>query len=208
LLKRIALTFLIFLVVGFVATNGQLWLQRTQPGQPASKQVVEHVRDQRTATRDFEKWLKEEGTPEDRHIFVLGANWDFTDIKLFEWIASQPDCDKATALVLFWKGQGDYYAKFANESEVPPVNVDGYRLARLIRDRWASGKYIHSNIAFEMEKDVWKQNFAEIDSALGPNALGKIPVSMRQDIAGKRLSENCCTEGIPNRFWPNGGGRI
>jgi hypothetical protein len=206
--KRIALTFLLFLAAGFAATKVGMFFRSDVNAQPTSKQIVDHVRDQRAATSRFENWIKTEGTPEDRHVFALGANWDFTDITLFEWIASQPDCDKATALVLFWKVHGDYYAKFENEADVPPVNIDGYRLAKLIRDRWISGKYVRSQISFEMEKDVGKQNFSEIDAALGPNALEKIPASMRQDIAGQRISKNCCTEGIPNRFWPNGGGKI
>jgi hypothetical protein len=206
-LKQLAITFCVFLVVGFASTRIAMWSKK-DVHTPTSSQISAHVQDQRTATQKFEEWLKTEGTPEDRHLFVLGANWDFTDIKLFEWIASQPDCDKSTALVLFWKGQGDYYAKFDDEKDVPDVNIDGYRLTSLIRQRWLDGKYTRSAIAFEMEKDVWKQDFSAIDKELGSRALERLPASMRQDISGKRPSDNCCTEGIPNRFWPKGGGRI
>jgi hypothetical protein len=206
-MKRIFITSLIVLTVGLVTASLVFWRKKDVDTLTSSK-LTAHVQDQRVATRNFEEWLKTEGAPEDWHLFVLGANWDLTDVTLFEWIASQPDCDKSTALVLFWKGQGDYYAKFENDAEVPPVNIEGYRLTKLIRDRWLNNKYTRSNIAFEMEEDVWKQDFSEIDKNLGPKALQKLPQSMRQDIAGVRLSDDCCTEGIPNRFWPKDRGRI
>lgn len=47
-------------------------------------------------------------SPDDWHRYADNLNWDDRLDGLY-WIVSQPDCDKATAVMTFWKGEPTGY---------------------------------------------------------------------------------------------------
>ena len=144
----------------------------------------------------FYRWLAVEAGPDDWHRFALGANWDFHDPELFEWIAAQPDCDKATALTLFWKASPDYAVEF------PDARYEHRRLISAIRDRWLAGGYSRAELAFDPEADAWLPDFEGLRSLTGGRADEELPSSMRHHLSGRRLNAEDDIEGIPSRFWP------
>lgn len=51
--------------------------------------------------------------PDGWHRIALYGNWDFIEPEVWRWIAIQLECDRATALAIFWKVQPDYYVQRA-----------------------------------------------------------------------------------------------
>jgi hypothetical protein len=144
----------------------------------------------------FYRWLWSQAGPDEWHRFALGANWDMHDPVVYEWVAAQPDCDKATALTLFWLAQPEYAA------EHPDASDEHRALIGQIRDRWLSGGYSRSELAFEPGVDAWFPDFARLQQTLGDRAEEEMPSSMRISLPGRRLDLSEDIEGIPSRFWP------
>lgn len=47
-------------------------------------------------------------TPDDWHRLALHGNWDFVDDAVWRTIVMRPDCDRATALAIFWMASPEY----------------------------------------------------------------------------------------------------
>jgi hypothetical protein len=149
----------------------------------------------------FYEWLAEEAGPEDWHRFALDCNWGAHDPALYEWIASQPSCDRATALVLFWKASPEYQLENGESDE--SSQPEEAELLDLIRKRWLAGAFVKADIAFDHDADVWPVDFAALDERYGDLAKTLLPMEMRiAHLPGRRLSVEDCIEGIPKRFWP------
>ena len=145
----------------------------------------------------FYHWLATEAGPDDWHRFALDVNWDFHPPELFEWIVQQPNCDKATALTLFWKAQPDYVIEF-------PEDTYAHRdLVELIRERWLAEEYERNELAFDPETDAWLPDFEALQAKVGVDIEQELPLSMRLSLPGRRLEMNDDIEGIPSRFWPD-----
>lgn len=136
--------------------------------------------------------------PDGWHRLALYANWDYTDDAVWQWIIRQPDCDKATALAIFWKAHPDYYAEFPSRATVPSINRPGYDLVTAIRDRWLAGRYRRSELAFSLDDDAGPFDFAELDRQLGARATELMPPSMRISLAGRRIDDS--GEPLPGVF--------
>lgn len=126
--------------------------------------------------------------PDDWHRLALFANWDFVEPALFRRIAAQPDCDRATALALFWKSRPDYYLAFADRPAVPAVNRESYDLLVLIRERWQAGGYRRAELGFDREHDAGPLDFAELERRFGARVDQFMPGSMRGPLPGRRVS--------------------
>lgn len=150
---------------------------------------------------EFYKWLAfGDAGPDDWHRFAMDGNWDFHDPAVYHWIVSQPDCDKATALMYFWKACPDYELQYPGASNA--FSREEYPLIGFIRERWLQGSYERSELEFSFEKDLGGINFGEFDERFGEQAKEAMPESMRQSLVGSRLETNDLIEGIPSRFWP------
>ncbi len=144
----------------------------------------------------FYRWLSTEAGPDDWHRFALGANWDMHEPEIFEWIVKQPDCDKATALTLFWKAQPEYLAEF------PDADVEHRSLIAMIRYRWAEGVFERAELAFDADRDAWPLSLDTLRADVGSRIDQALPPAMRQALPGRRLDLSQDIEGIPSRFWP------
>ena len=166
------------------------------------RHLIERLDDDDKDARHDKKllsWFAEKSGPEDWHRFALGANWDFVEPELLQWIVKHPDCDRATALVLFWKSQPDYFLQFAGAGDVPDVNKDGFELISAIRSRWIGGNYSRSEFSFEMDRDVWPQDF-ELMRSSWPEQFSKIPAEMLENLNGREVP-NTLTDGLPDWYW-------
>lgn len=105
-------------------------------------------------------WLKD-ASPDDWHRAVLDFNWDWEIDALF-WIARQPECDKATALTMFWLGQPAYFLglcveKGGSDDHQDPV----WALLKFIAQRINAKGYVRSKIAYEVD-DHTHQDYNEL----------------------------------------------
>jgi len=128
--------------------------------------------------------------PDDWHRLALFGNWDYLEPALLRRIAEQPNCDRATALALFWKSEPEYYLPFADRAAVPEVNRDGYDLIVLIRERWQAGAYTRAELAFDRERDAWPLDFAALERQFGARVEQFMPRSMRGPLPGRRVSQS------------------
>jgi hypothetical protein len=128
--------------------------------------------------------------PDGWHRIALYGNWDFIEPEVWRWIVTQPDCDRATALAVFWKAQPDYYVAFADRGSVPSVNRDGFDLITLIRNRWLAGAYARAELAFDRERDSAPVDMAALERRHGEGVARTIPASMRVSLPGRRIADD------------------
>ncbi|KUR70458.1 hypothetical protein AQZ52_16725 [Novosphingobium fuchskuhlense] len=91
-------------------------------------------------------------SPDVWHRYALNHNWDDRLDGLY-WIVSQPECDKATALLIFWKGCPTGYDY---ETEEAQMGEDVYAVAPMLRyisERFNTTGYIRSEIAYDFLED-------------------------------------------------------
>lgn len=125
--------------------------------------------------------------PDEWHRLALYGNWDFVDADAWRTIVTRPDCDRATALAIFWKLSPEYHVQFADRDAVPAINRDDYDLIALIRERWRNGAYTRSELAFDPDADAWPLDIAALRRQYGERVDTFLPASMRVKLTGRRL---------------------
>jgi hypothetical protein len=154
-------------------------------------------------------WLLERSTPDDWHKIAMHASWDCVDPEVFEWIASRPNCEAATALVLFWMVRPDYYFDVGrnrddlNDTQNPEFVSDRLRhfdMIEYIRQRWFDEGYASRTISFDYDRDLWTNEFDSIDQKYGQLAAEYAPLEMRQPILGRSLDELVLSHDFPEEF--------
>ena len=90
--------------------------------------------------------------PDDWHKIALGWNWDNGHQPL-AWIAQQAECDKGTALLIYWQGGAIWLQQYDRREDVPTWEVDAYDLVRDIEARYIAGFYTRQKIAFDPRDD-------------------------------------------------------
>ena len=123
------------------------------------------------------------------HRIALYGNWDFTEPQVWTWIVSQPDCDKATALAIFWKASPEYYLQYADRSQARPAELDTYDLIALIRERWRAGAYTHAEFAFDPDTDAWPLDRAALARQYGARVDRDLPTDMRIKLPGRPVPD-------------------
>jgi len=104
-------------------------------------------------------WLEQQRDPAQLHRVALTWNWD-RETRPLRYIVDRPDCDKGTALSIFYSAAPDYYA--SNTSHSGPFHDPNYKsrfsdplptpddiwhidepiwLIRRIASNWAAGRY-------------------------------------------------------------------
>lgn len=90
----------------------------------------------------FAAWLKENG-PDEWHRWAINWNWDH-GAELFEWIIAQPNCDRGTALSIYYAAQPDYFCRYASVEEALAADLGHGEIAALmmkICKMWLEGAY-------------------------------------------------------------------
>jgi hypothetical protein len=134
-------------------------------------------------------WLKENG-PDEWHRWALAWNWDY-GVELLEWIVAQPNCDKGTALDIYYAAQPDYFARFASVEEAAKAS-DPYLVAMMpkICEMWRDGAY---------PTYAYRPGGRAVEAlAEGPDKMralaAAVPWDVPDDLAAAELS------GEPNEF--------
>jgi Domain of unknown function (DUF4274) len=97
------------------------------------------------------QFLKD-ASPDDWHRYAWHHNWDERLDGLF-WIVSQPDCDRATAMMTFWKG---FPTGYDYEEDDEPLGDDVYAVAPMLRyisERFNTAGYRRAEISYDFLKD-------------------------------------------------------
>ena len=129
----------------------------------------------------FLLWLPT-ATVEERHAVTNSWNWGF-GIAPLQWIASRPDCAKATAAMIFFDGEP---IDTEDESEA-------CKMLSEIREKWPA--YPDHDIGYAPPRYV--SNIPDDQD------LEAIPLAMRRVIPGCSISTDGYHEGIPFRFFQN-----
>jgi hypothetical protein len=86
-------------MIGHVVTRHEEFVQRFREENPGVDDEIDV----------FLAWLHENG-PDEWHRWTLSWNWDH-GTELIEWIVSQPNCDKGTALSAYYLAQPDFFTR-------------------------------------------------------------------------------------------------
>jgi hypothetical protein len=125
----------------------------------------------------YEAWLRA-GGPQQWHDAAENWNWDMGTAPL-RWIVSQPDCDRATALSIFYLG----------EPQDQPDEGDAAELLAMIRRRWAAEGFPANGIAYSLPR--W------IEVLPAERAVDKVPLTMRVSLSGNEVPTREYHDGIP-----------
>jgi len=139
-------------------------------------------------------WL-ETHSPEDWHQVAIDWNWD-AGLDILAWIASQPDCDRATAQHLIVNGGADYFVSFADRDALmaqAPYNLEPFDLLQSTIARWNAGAYRRSEIASTDPDDLAQKERryrqAEADAIGSGQALPwQLDEQVFQRLAGRVFS--------------------
>ena len=90
---------------------------------------------------------------EELHLFADGFNWD-TGVGEVRRVIRHPLCDKATALLIYWRGAPGYYARYLNPAEITnPDYVDHFDLLREIEQKVIAGHYHTHRFRYDPKSD-------------------------------------------------------
>ena len=87
-------------------------------------------------------------SPDDWHRYADMYNWDVRLEPLY-WIVSQPECDRATATMLFWKGEPTGYDWWECEEKLGDSSYAVEPLLQHIARRFNAGTYTRAEIAYD-----------------------------------------------------------
>ena len=137
----------------------------------------------------FLAWLQENG-PDEWHRWAIGLNWDY-GTELFEWIVAQPNCDRGTALSVYYGAQPDFYAQYASVEEAGDAgNPDNVALLVRICEMWGKGAY--QTYAY-VPSDA-----AVMEMGQGEDAMRALAASVPWDVPESLASARI--EGVENAF--------
>lgn len=94
----------------------------------------------------------EKATPLEWFVTACMMNYDGKS-DLILWMAAHPHLDHATAIALYWYSQPGYYQRFGNESEVPSVNRNGWRIVHALHERVTSGSIERTGVFYDPAND-------------------------------------------------------
>ncbi len=90
------------------------------------------------STIDYKK-LEKLKSAEELHFLAKIYNWDF-DLNVLRKIIQSPNCDKATALMIFWRACPEDILEFSNEEEAG-YESESYNLIQEIIEKYLANKF-------------------------------------------------------------------
>ena len=99
----------------------------------------------RTATQEF---LAGDTPAEELHLFAQAWNWD-GGMNEMRQVATHPNCDAGTALMLYWLAGPEFYLQYETREGVPAWAHEGLDLVQTIEQRYLSDAYATSQIRFD-----------------------------------------------------------
>lgn len=124
-------------------------------------------------------WLKTQ-PPDAWHKYAISFNWGYgTDAA--RWIVDQPECDKGTALYLYYAAQPGFYARYPNleAARAEGADEDAIELMMAICAHWAESRYCDYRF-----RPSWVADEAELATPEARLALARaVPWDVPEDLA-------------------------
>ncbi len=120
--------------------------------------------------------------PLELHFIADNYNWD-DGAEVLNWIIESPLCDKATAMMIFWRAQPDYCTNFATKEEAE-YDGDIWELLQNIMRNMEQGFYTHAHLEYDPAKDPAAEE-TNIDNV---RSKWKIPELMKVPLKGVNVN--------------------
>ncbi len=78
--------------------------------------------------------------PAELHLFSQEWNWD-GGFEVLRDVIENKHCDKATALMIYWRGQPPYFSRFQNQAKTPDDNQDAFEFLMMIQNRFIRDEF-------------------------------------------------------------------
>ncbi|MEM1263711.1 MAG: DUF4274 domain-containing protein [Pseudomonadota bacterium] len=82
------------------------------------------------------------------HLFADLWNWDSGMDEMYRVIAA-PICERATALLVFWRASPDYYQGCQNADDLAEYERDGFALIRAIEAKFMAGDFADGSLRYD-----------------------------------------------------------
>lgn len=92
-------------------------------------------------------------------------NWD-EGVKFLKWVIKQANCDKGTALNIYWLGKPAFDTQYQTTKEVPSWRQAEYKLLKSIERNIKKGFYKNASISFDVE--TFKKDLQYPDQVVKP----------------------------------------
>ncbi|AWH86641.1 hypothetical protein HYN59_16680 [Flavobacterium album] len=86
------------------------------------------------------------------YTFADKFNWD-EDVEYMFAVIRHELCETATAKLVYWRSEPNYYRKFTDENQVEEYHRDTYRLQREIEHGISAGKYTVGKLKYDPKDD-------------------------------------------------------
>ena len=90
--------------------------------------------------------------PEKLHAYAQTYNWDYGFGGLYR-IINSPECDKGTALLIYWLSAPRYFCQYEDRSQIPGHGLGNYDFVKKVEENYLSGFYQNSEILFNPQWD-------------------------------------------------------
>ena len=137
-------------------------------------------------------------TPKERHQLISEWNWDAGGTDIFQWIAHDPNTDKATALMLYWKNNPWMIKKYASRDEIGEMFAYEFDIIEDIERLYLADFYQNHQFSFDPSSNAGEDG---VDWTVKPHyivAKREIPALMFEKLTGEDiLCSEYFDEGIP-----------
>ena len=144
-------------------------------------------------------------TPETRQMLALCWNFD-NPKKVIQWIVEQPDTDKGTSLLLYWKMAPDFSKQFVSREECENTHswyLEDYDIIQTLELNYTTGLYTNQRYSFNPRSDSYQDGYDWTENLMNPSEYkAAIPQEMFTPLEGIALDTPSWGEGIPEDVQP------
>jgi Domain of unknown function (DUF4274) len=122
------------------------------------------------------EYAEDLSSPEEFHALMLSWNWDYGIVEP-EMILDHPDCDKGTAILMYFLGGAGYHRQFSSREEVPDVNIESYDFIMKARAALEADNFASVRMTFDPTE--YLDDYDDVHKYWDHPITAKIPI---QDI--------------------------
>ena len=137
---------------------------------------------------------------------MLALSWNFDNPKkVIKWIIDQPDTDKGTCLLLYWRMAPDFSKQFVSREECENTHswyLEDYDIIQTLERNYTEGFYKNQRYAFNPRHDSYQDGYDWTANLKLSEFKVPIPQEMFTPLAGIALKTPSWEEGIPEDLQP------
>jgi len=144
-------------------------------------------------------------SPKEIHQSVSDANWDGNGY-LLNWLKNNPNIDKATALMAYWKSAPHWQKKFKNREDVIAQDksyyLENFDFIEEMEQKYLAGFWKNSHIEFNPANDYFDSGYDWTSDYLDEKTFREIPAIMFEKLEGEKVeSPDNFIEGLPEIYF-------